>query len=791
MASGLDQAIITLIYMVALSFIASLTVICLRALVDRIWSGTLLVMYNLLSFVAVAANTLLMHIEVHKGDGHWSWDNYGFWWLLLVGDSFIGWFRLEGIRPGASSLDSKKYDLALVGIFLIRYALLWIMALLLNGDNSADTNHPIMGSSRDAEIQKDLQRKQEERANAFQDFWPKIKRLIPFVYPKDDIWLQFLIFVTFVFLILGRVVNLLIPIQTNRIVSRLSTDSSFDVWGILFYAFLRYLQNLIIGLRGWTWIPIEQYSNSTLTIRFFEHVHNLSLEFHLHRKTGELLRILDRGTNSITSMLSTVLFQLFPVGADVIISVVYFCVAWDWRYSLIVLFTIVAYVAVTIMTTEWRTMYRCAMISSDNDARAKAVDSLLNYETVKYYSAEEFEIERYSEAIRKYTIDDYKSQFTNHLLAVLQSFVLRAGMLVGCLLCAYEISIGKRDPAHFVEYIIYLNQHYTPVTRFGHSYRTLHQIFIDMEKMIALFEQDQVVKDAPGAGHLVIQGGEVVFENVSFQYDIRQRGLRNISFTVPKGKTVALVGPSGSGKSTILRLLFRFYDVTSGRILIDGQDISQKTQASLRKQIGVVPQDAVLFNDSIYYNICYSRPSATEEEVRMAAKAAQIHDKIMDFPDLYNTRVGERALRLSGGERQRVAIARTILKNPPIVLLDEATSALDSITESQIQVALTQMTEDRTTLVVAHRLSTIVNADLILCIVDGVIVEQGTHSELIERALAKGGEGVYYGMWKQQNKEDQGDDSTVGAVESDDSKTRKKRKGKESKAPCTATTQSL
>jgi ATP-binding cassette subfamily B (MDR/TAP) protein 6 len=373
----------------------------------------------------------------------------------------------------------------------------------------------MMESSRHAEIQKDLQRKQEERANAFQDFWPKIKRLIPFAYPKDDIWLQLLIFVTFVFLILGRVVNLLIPIQTNRIVSRLSTDSckclnaltmhetslpdavqytratantlnpslkpylAFDVWGILFYAFLRYLQNLIIGLRGWTWIPIEQYSNSMLTIRFFEHVHNLSLEFHLHRKTGELLRILDRGTNSITSMLSTVLFQLFPVGADVTISVVYFCVAWDWRYSLIVLFTIAAYAAVTVMTTEWRTMYRCAMISSDNDARAKAVDSLLNYETVKYYSAEEFEIERYSEAIRKYTIDDYKSQFTNHLLSLLQSFVLRAGMLAGCLLCAYEISIGKRDPAHFVEYIIYLNQHYTPVSIRAWLYCTMLEARLD------------------------------------------------------------------------------------------------------------------------------------------------------------------------------------------------------------------------------------------------------------------------------------------------------------------------
>ena len=269
----------------------------------------------------------------------------------------------------------------------------------------------------------------------------------------------------------------------------------------------------------------------------------------------------------------------------------------------------------------------------------------------------------------------------------------------------------------------------------------LQQNFVDMEKMIKLLDQNQSVQDVPGAGPLIVTSGEVVFENVSFQYDTRQKGLSNINFTVPHGKTVALVGPTGSGKSTILRLLFRFYDVSSGRILIDGQDISQKTQASLREQIGVVPQDSVLFNDSIYYNINYGRSTATKYEVEEAAKAAQIHDKILDFPDGYATKVGERGLRLSGGEKQRVAIARTILKNPPIVLLDEATSALDSTTEGQIQAALARMTENRTTLVVAHRLSTIVHSDLILCIKDGVIVEQGTHDQLVEEALANGGEG--------------------------------------------------
>ncbi|KAF9347377.1 Homocysteine S-methyltransferase 1 [Mortierella sp. NVP85] len=837
MASGLGRAVVALIHIVALSFVASLAVICLRALIDRIWSGTLLVMYNLISFVAVAANMLLMHLEVHKGGGHWSWANYGFWWLLLAGETFIGWFHLEGIPTEGSSPDSKKYDLALVGIFLVRYTLLWIMALLSvvqcnrdskeddldalraldpgapevtanrsilshssvkpgaygtfteaflsskKDDNGANTKRPTAGSS-ETEIQKNLQTEQAERENAFKDFWPKIKQLIPFVYPKGNAWLEFLVYLTFFFLILGRVVNVLVPYQTRRIVERLESDHPFDVWGILLYVFYRYLQSLLNGLRGWAWIPIEQYSNSTLTIRFFEHVHNLSLQFHLNRKTGELLRILDRGTSSIVSLLSTVLFQLFPVVADVLIAVVYFCYTWDWRYALIVFVTIIAYVVATVMVTEWRTQYRRAMISFDNDARAKAVDSLLNYETVKYYTAEEFETERYGDAIRKYVIADYRSQFTYHLLNLMQSFVITMGMLAGCLLCAYDISQGRRRPSHFVEFIVYLNQLYTPLNWFGSYYRMLQQNFIDMEKLVKLLEQDPSVKDIPGAGRLVVREGEVVFDNVSFQYDSRQRGLQNISFTVPKGKTVALVGPTGSGKSTILRLLFRFYDVSSGRILIDGQDISQKTQSSLREQIGVVPQDAVLFNDSIYYNISYGRPSASEEEVKYAAKAAQIHDKIVaDFPEQYDTKVGERGLRLSGGEKQRVAIARTILKNPPIVLLDEATSALDSITEGQIQAALARMTENRTTLVVAHRLSTVVNADLILCIKDGVIVEQGTHNELIEMALANGGEGVYYGMWKQQIREEQGDDSTVDGTLSDDSDTKKKQKGKERKEP--------
>ncbi|KAF9573086.1 Homocysteine S-methyltransferase 1 [Mortierella alpina] len=828
-ATTLGKTILACNYLVAFSFVASLGVICLRSILDQVWSGTLLVLYNVISFIAVSANMILMAVEIGKG-GQWSWANYGFWWLALAGESFIGWFHLESIPDGAGS-NSEKYDLALVSIFGVRYVLLCILAMLsivhykresreddldalraldagaseaaavtssttgaygtfssvFLAKNDDKKTGPTMGSSSDNEIQKKLDEEKEERASAFKDFWPKVKRLLPFVYPKDDKWLQFMIFLTFLFLGLGRLVNVLVISQTEKIVDGLS-EGRFDVGGILLYILLRYLQGgsgLLNAARGWAWIPIEQYSNSTLTIRFFEHVHNLSLQFHLNRKTGELLRILDRGTSSIVSLLSTVLFQLVPVVADVLIAVIYFYREWNTTYASIVLVTMISYVVVTVVMTEWRTQFRRAMISFDNDARAKAVDSLLNFETVKYYTAEQFEVSRYREAIKKYMLADYKSQVTYQLLNLVQSLVITLGMLAGCLLCAYDISQGRRSVGAFVAFIMYLNQLYQPLNWFGTYYRMLQQNFIDMEKMLKLLDQNQSVKDIPGAEPLMVSAGQVVFENVNFQYDTRQAGLKNVSFTVPPGKTVALVGPTGSGKSTILRLLFRFYDVTSGRILIDGQDIAKKTQTSLREQIGVVPQDSVLFNDSIYYNINYGRTTATKEEVEEAARAAQIHDKIIGFPDGYNTKVGERGLRLSGGEKQRVAIARTILKSPPIVLLEEATSALDSETESQIQAALSRMTENRTTLVVAHRLSTIINADLILCIKDGVIVEQGTHDELVEQALARGGEGVYYGMWKRQSR-DESDDLTVEGAFSDDAKSDgsgSKKKGKQPKGP--------
>ncbi|CAG8586657.1 7270_t:CDS:10, partial [Funneliformis mosseae] len=551
-------------------------------------------------------------------------------------------------------------------------------------------------------------------------------------------------------------------IITNELVGEDGNPPRFVWKSIAFFVFLRFLQGgvgLIQASQNYLWIPIGQYTTREISVKMFEHLHGLSLAYHINRKTGEVLRVMDRGTNSIISLLNQILFQIFPVIVDISVAVIYFVVEFGWIFGVIVFGTMASYILVTIWITEWRTQFRRDMIETDNDARSKAVDSLLNFETVKYYNAEQFEVKRYDDAIVKYQIADYKVSASLNMLNLSQNLVITVGLLAGCLLCAWKVTIGDFGVGDFILFITYINQLYGPLNWFGTYYRMIQQNFIDMEKMLSLFKEQQSVQDIPGAKDLKVTEGSVIFDNVDFSYDPRNSALKDISFEIPKGKTVALVGPSGGGKSTILRLLFRFYDVGSGKILIDGQDIRLVKQESLRRSIGVVPQDTVLFNETIYYNIHYGNVNASDEEVYKAAKAAQIHDRIINFPDGYETRVGERGLRLSGGEKQRVAIARTMLKDPPIILLDEATSALDTTTERQIQYALSNMTKDRTTLVIAHRLSTIINADLILCIKDGKVVEQGTHDELIRNE-----EGVYFEMWQKQLR-DESEGKVIGENE--------------------------
>ncbi|ORX44552.1 P-loop containing nucleoside triphosphate hydrolase protein [Piromyces finnis] len=590
--------------------------------------------------------------------------------------------------------------------------------------------------------------------NTVGEFYQKFKKLIPFIWPcgRENLSLQILIILCVIILIIGRVVNVFVPIQYKRIINSFAGDdtpASVPYKDIFLFVFLKFLQSgvgLLNSLQNFMWIPVGQYTTREISISMFKHLHSLSLRFHLHRKTGEILRVQDRGVSSIITLLSSILFNILPTLVDITVACAYFTLMFDATFGIIVFMTMALFIITTIIITEWRNKYRRWTNLLDNAMEAKAVDSLLNFETVKYYNAEDFEADQYCDAIDEYQKAALKSNITSTLLNLIQNVIIQTGLLVGCFICALRIMrLEGMTVGDFVLYLSYITQLYGPLNWFGNYYRAIQKNFVDMEKMIDLFQEPVEVQDKPDA--IVLEKNkeaEVEFKNVFFSYDPRLPALKDITFTIKPGSTVALVGPSGSGKSTILRLLFRFYDVDGGSILINGQDIRNVTQKSLRSNIGVVSQDTMLFNDTIRYNIRYGRCDATDEEVEEAAKLAQVHDKIMAMPDGYDTKVGERGLRLSGGEKQRIAIARTFLKNSSIILLDEATSALDTRTERHIQQAISEMTRDRTVLVIAHRLSTIIGADLILVVKDGKIVERGSHQELLNLS------GEYYKMWQQQ-----------------------------------------
>ncbi|KAJ3098916.1 ATP-binding cassette sub- B member 6, mitochondrial [Phlyctochytrium planicorne] len=568
-------------------------------------------------------------------------------------------------------------------------------------------------------------------------------KLMPFLWPKG-VYLQVLMGCSFLMLLVGRVVNVAVPLQYKVVVDVLTDETkgegkgAYYVWAaVLTFCFFRYLQGgvgVVSTLQSLFWIPVGQYNAREISVKMLQHLHNLSLQFHINRKTGEVLRVMDRGTSSVSSLLQSIVFNIFPIFVDIGVAVVWFILQFDLTAGIIVFTTMALYIVLTVIITEWRTKFRREMNELDSLARARAVDSLLNFETVKYYNNESYEVSRFEQSIQNYQKADWKSNASLALLNSAQNTVITLGLVAGSMLIARRVIDGKLSVGDFILFITYIIQLYQPLNWFGTYYRAIQQNFIDMESMFELFAEQADVQDVANAAEMrIVRGGSVKFDNVSFSYDARLPAIKNLSFEVPAQTTTALVGVTGSGKSTIFRLLFRFYNPTAGRILIDGQDISKVTQKSLRKAIGVVPQDTVLFNESIAYNIAYGDTNKDEEEVIEAAKMAQIHDKIMSFPDGYETRVGERGLRLSGGEKQRVAIARTMLKNPDIILLDEATSALDNNTESLIQRSLKELTSRKTTLVIAHRLSTVIDADCILVLKEGRIVERGTHEELLKR----------------------------------------------------------
>ncbi|MFN6999687.1 MAG: ABCB family ABC transporter ATP-binding protein/permease [Elioraea tepidiphila] len=574
-----------------------------------------------------------------------------------------------------------------------------------------------------------------------------LKTLLPYLWPADDPTLKLRVVAALTFLALAKVATVAVPVVLARAVDALAPREGLiavPIALVLGYGLLRLAAAGFQELRDAVFARVAQAAIRTVGLKTFRHLHALSLRFHLDRQTGGLSRMVERGTRGIETVLRFALFSTLPTLVEIGLATVVIWIALGWEFAAIVFATLALYVTFTLLFTEWRVKFRRQMNETDQEASTKAVDSLLNYETVKYFNNEAHEAKRYEAALRAYERAAVKSQVTLNMLNLGQAGIIALGLTAVMLLAAYGAAAGTMTVGQFVMANTFLIQLYVPLNFLGFAYREIKQGLVDMEAMFRLLAESREIADAPDAKPLVVSDGEVRFEDVHFAYRPDRGILHGVSFTVPPGATVAIVGSSGAGKSTISRLLFRFYDVNAGRITIDGQDIRAVTQDSLRRALGIVPQDTVLFNDTIRYNIRYGRPDATDAEVEQAARLARIHDFIVSTPDGYETRVGERGLKLSGGEKQRVAIARTILKNPPILVFDEATSALDTRTEREIQANLKELARDRTTLVIAHRLSTVMDADEILVLDHGRVVERGTHAALLAQ------DGHYAEMWRRQ-----------------------------------------
>ena len=579
-----------------------------------------------------------------------------------------------------------------------------------------------------------------------------LKKLAHYLWPKNRFDLKVRVVLAFAFMLGEKGVNVAIPFALKRAVdsltpvagSGLQLGANLTLGLVLAYAAARVMTQIFGEAQDYVFSNVTQHTQRLVARETFEHLHSLSLSFHLDRQTGGLSRAIERGTRGIQTVLQFMLFNILPILLEVFMVSGILWWKFGWPVAAVTLITICGYIVYTLTVTEWRVKFRKTMNQRDSEASTKAIDSLLNFETVKYFGNENHEARRYDVALAGYERAAVQSQRSLSLLNVGQGFIIALGLVGVMGLAAYGVMSGRMTVGDFVLVNTYLIQLYSPLNLLGFVYRETKQSLIDMDKMFELLEVPRTVEDRNDASTLTVADGEIVFENVVFGYNPDRTILRGVSFRVMPGKTVAIVGPSGAGKSTISRLLFRFYDVNSGSIRIDGQDVRTVTQESLRHAIGIVPQDTVLFNDTIGYNVRYGRVDATEDDVLRAAKLAQINGFIERLPAGFETVVGERGLKLSGGEKQRVAIARTILKDPKVLLLDEATSALDSLTEKEILSSLREISKNRTTLTIAHRLSTVVDADEILVLKDGNIVERGRHEQL----LALGGE--YSVMWARQ-----------------------------------------
>jgi len=578
-----------------------------------------------------------------------------------------------------------------------------------------------------------------------------LARIAPHLWPVGEPMLRLRVVGALLLLAAAKAANVLVPIAYARAVDALAPQSgagavvAVPIALLVGYGLLRVMSSALGELRNAVFSKVQARAGRRVALDVFRHLHALSMRFHMDRATGGLSRVIERGVRGIATSLNFLLFNIIPTIVEILFVAVILWWIFAASFALTMLGTIIAYVAFTLIFTNWRLRFRRQMNQTDEEANTKAVDSLLNYETVKYFGNEAHESRRYDESMTRYESAYVKSETTLNMLNAGQATIMAVGLTITMLLAGRGIADGSMSIGDLVMVNTYLIQLYQPLNILGFAYREIKQGLTDMEQMFALLDVPAEVRDAPDAVPLALTQGEIRFEDVRFGYRPDRGILKGVSFTVLPGRMLAIVGSTGAGKSTISRLLFRFYDVTGGRVLVDGQNVRGMTQQSLRAAIGVVPQDTVLFNDTIRYNIAYGRPGATDAEIENAARLAQVHDFVTRLPDGYATRVGERGLKLSGGEKQRVAIARTILKDPRLLILDEATSALDTRTEQDIQAALRDVARNRTTLVIAHRLSTVVEADEIIVLQEGTIAERGTHGGLIAAG------GLYADMWRRQS----------------------------------------
>ncbi|MCA3451053.1 MAG: ABC transporter ATP-binding protein/permease [Rhodobacter sp.] len=584
-----------------------------------------------------------------------------------------------------------------------------------------------------------------------------IRRVLPYLWPDGQAWVKRRVVLALMALVAGKLISVTTPYLYKVAVDALAKQQRDDAWLLVYgavgltvaYGLARLGAVAFNELRDAIFVRVGQRALRALALETFTHIHRLSMRYHITRKTGGLSRVIERGVKGVDFLLRFMLFSIGPLILELLLVAGIFWTLFGWQYMAVVLVTVMVYIAFTFRVTEWRVKIRREMNDQDTDANQKAIDSLLNFETVKYFGAEAREAQRYDGAMQRYETAAVKTGLSLSFLNGGQAFIINTGLILVMVMAAVGVQNGTLTVGDFVMVNAYMIQITLPLGFLGTVYREIRQALVDMGDMFGLLSQPAEVTDKPGATALRVTAGEIVFDGVEFGYEDSRQILKGVSLRAGPGETIALVGPSGSGKSTIGRLLFRFYDVTAGAIRIDGQDLRDVTQDSLHAQIGVVPQDTVLFNDTVYYNIAYGNPDAGPEAVEAAARAAKIHDFILSLPDGYRTTVGERGLKLSGGEKQRVGIARTLLKNPPILLLDEATSALDTQTERDIQDSLKAMGQGRSVITIAHRLSTIVDADRIIVLEDGHIVEEGQHEAL----LARGGR--YAAMWARQSSEEE------------------------------------